>query len=62
VTVILDNSQTAEKTVFLLDTETGKIWKFQPSYIIVGAGGTAIPEMFVPIPFNDATGSHSTPQ
>jgi sugar lactone lactonase YvrE len=44
-----------EKTVFLLDTVTGRVWKYQPSYKGADAQGKPVsfPPDFFPVENND---------
>ncbi len=51
----LDNG---EKTVFLLDTATGKVWKYQNGFTSTETGGTTPvfnPPRFISIPVDDLT-------
>jgi hypothetical protein len=43
---------TGDSTVFLLDTATGNVWRYQPAYSAKGTDGkeTIVPAMFFPIP------------
>jgi hypothetical protein len=52
VAATIENGQTSEKTVFMIDTETGSVWRFQAVYFVKDGpnAGYATPESFVAVP------------
>ncbi len=59
----IEDGITSEKTIFLLDTVTGKVWKFQTAFVSTDASGkkTSIPPFFIPIDVSN-TPLASSPQ
>jgi hypothetical protein len=52
VTARVENDNTEEPTVFMIDTVTGRVWKFQGPFVVRKAGGEidhSVQEMFTPV-------------